>query len=342
MRISQRMVTRNYMANIHKSMKNQAEIIGRGTTGLKFDRLSKNVSDGMRAMRAQETRIESEAHLATVENLILEYNSVDSNLDSIDNVLVNLQEKVLKAMSDSHGSVNQQVLAQELLSGRDQVLQFVNAKFGDKYLFSGTHNAGAAIDTKDGKLTFNGIEVEKIYREDGVFYYDDDSTAPPTKTVVPDSGDVYADIGLGLTLKNGQPDPRTAFKSSFSGLDILGFGPRDAQGTANNAYDLLTDLAVAMEAGDTDAMDRIYTRLVELTDSMRMTRTDLGTRVNFLERTQERLEVEIDNLGELESKLLTADTAEEAINLKTAEYTWMATLQLGSYILPTSLLDYLR
>lgn len=342
MRISQKMVTRNYMTNIHKSMKEQADIIQRGSTGLKFDRLSKNVSDGMRAMRAQETRIESEAHLATVENLLLEYNSVDSNLDSIDNVLVSLQEKVLKAMSESHGSVNQQVLAQELLSGRDQVLQFVNAKFGDKYLFSGTNNAGAALDAQNGKLTFNGIDAEKIYREDGVFYYDDDSTAPPTKTVVPDSGDIYMDVGLGLTLKNGQPDPRTAFKSSFSGLDVLGFGERDADGTANNVYDLLTDLGAAMEAGDSEGMDRMYTKLVELTDSMRMTRTDLGTRVNFLKRTQDRLEVEIDNLGELESNLLTAETAEEAINLKTAQYTWMATLQLGSYILPTSLLDYLR
>ena len=73
-----------------------------------------------------------------------------------------------------------------------------------------------------------------------------------------------------------------------------------------------------------------------------MSRTDLGTRMNFLERVQTRLKADIDNMSEMESKLVSSDPAEEAIKMKECEYVWMAVLQLGSQILPSSLLDYMR
>jgi len=339
MRIAQKTVTRNYINNIHKTQTKQAESMERGTTGLKFSKLSQNVADGVRAMRTQEARVRSEANLNTVESLILEFNAVDSNLGSIDDILKLAQEKTLKAMNDPNGKTGREVIAQEILSMRDQVLQFINGKYGDRYLFGGTNNAGPAFDVgTGGKLTFNGIQVDQIYKRDGVFYYDNAGT----ETVVPESGDVYMDIGLGMLMNGDNVDKRTAFNSSISGLDVMGFGEADADGIASNLYDLLTDLAAGIEAEDHDVMDANYTKLVKLSDSSRMARTEAGVRANFLERTKDRLDMEIDNLGEMESNLLTVDLAEEAITQKTLEYTWLATLQLGSNILPTSLLDFLR
>lgn len=343
MRIAQRMVTRNYMKSLNTSLSKRAESLDRGTTGLKFKKLSENVADGTRAMRVQEERIRSEAQLKTVESIMLEFNSVDSNLDSIDSVIQTVQEKVLLSMSENYGETARQVLAQEIGSLKGQILQFCNAQFGGKYLFSGTNNATPPFAVnEDNKLTFNGIAMEDIFYDQGKYYYMDGAE----QKRVPDSEDIYMDIGLGLRLEDGRPDPRTAFKVSFSGIEIMGFGAEasgELHGTSvsSNVYDLLTQLETAVSNYDIDKMDDMHKQLVNLNDKMRMSRTDLGTRYNFLERTEDRLKNDIDNLSEMESNLVSADPAEEAINMKMYEYVWLATLQLGSKILPTSLLDFI-
>lgn len=345
MRVAQRMVTRNYMNSLNTSMSKRAETFERQTSGLKFTKLSQNVSDGMRAMRVQEERQRCQHQLETVESIQLEFNSVDSNMESIDDILQSVQEQVLKAMSDSYGDVSREVLSQQIGSIKGQIIQFANAQFGGKFLFSGTNNAEAPFQVDDvtGKLQFNGINVDEITKTGGKYYYFDGVS----NVEVPDSGDIYMDIGLGLNMNNATPDPRSAFKVSFSGLELLGFGASVAgekYGTPveSNVYGVLEQLEKAVADGDKHAMDDLHKQLVSLNDKMRMQRTELGSRMNFLDRTEERLTNDIDNLSEMESNLITADPAEEAINMKMAEYVWLATLQLGAQILPQSLLDFIR
>ena len=126
-----------------------------------------------------------------------------------------------------------------------------------------------------------------------------------------------------------------------SGLDVLGHEP--------NVYDLITDMEEALgypngKAGGTynrGALESAHTAFDELTDDMRLSRLDLDTRAGFLNQLETRLESDITTLTESESNLVSADPAEEAIKLKESEYTWMAVLQLGAKLLPTSLLDFL-
>lgn len=347
MRVAQRMISRNYMRTLNTSLSKRAESLERGTSGLKFSKLSDNVADGTRAMHLQETRYQSTQQLDNVENLLSEMNAVDSNMDSIHSVMQSIQDKTLMAMSENYGPDKRAVLSKEIANLKDQILQFANSQFSGKYLFGGTNNSSQpfTVNPDSGKLQFNGVEVESIYKEDGKYYYDDPVDG---KTLVPNSGDVYADIGLGLKISDDmEADPRTAFQVSFSGLEMLGFGApitgKDGTQVASNAYDMLTQLENAIAPDfDKTAVDDLHRQLVSLTDQVGMSRTDLGTRMNFLERVQTRLKADIDNMSEMESKLVSSDPAEEAIKMKECEYVWMAVLQLGSQILPSSLLDYMR
>ena len=348
MRVAQRMISRNYMKTMNTSLSKRAESFERGTSGLKFSRLSDNVADGSRAMHIQEERYKSTQQLNNVENLLSEMNSVDSNMDSIHSIMQSIQEKTLAGMSENYGPDKRAVLAQEIASKKEQILQVANAQFSGKYLFSGTNNSTPPFTSNPatGKLQFNGVDVELIEYKNGGFVYTD-----PTDGVekpVPHSDDIFADTGLGLKISNDtEADPRTAFKVSFSGLKMLGFGPevpgKDGTMVASNAYDLLTQIEGALTPElDRTAMDDLHRQLVDLTDQVGMSRTDLGTRMDFLDRTKERLEDDIDNMSEMESKLVSSDPADEAIKMKECEYVWMAVLQLGSQILPSSLLDFMR
>ncbi len=362
MRIAQRMVSRNYRKTLNNSLAKQAASLERSDSGLKFSKLSDNVADGSRAMHIQEERYQSTQHLDNVENLYSEMKSVDSNMDSIHSILQNIQERMLTGMSQDYGEDARKVIAKEIASKKDQILQFANNQFGGKYLFSGTNNSVAPFSVDaDGKLAYNGIAVEKIYKDptDGKYKYDkevvDNTVTPPTTTivptVVPNSEDTYADVGLGLKIaSNTNVDTRTAFQVSFSGLTIMGYGEKPnpeftvgAKGTKvpTNLYDTLTAVENALDPLNEDALDDLFTQVVNLTDKLGMTRTELGSRMDFLQRTQSRLEDDIDNMTELETNLISSDPAEEAMKMKECEYVWLAVMQLGSKVLPASLLDFM-
>lgn len=352
MRVAQRMISRNYMKTLNTSLSKQAKSLERGSTGLKFNKLSDNVADGSRAMQLQEERYKSSQQLSNAEDLYSEMKSVDSNMESIHSILQSIQEKSLEGMSESYGQTKRDVLAAAIGKNKEEILQFVNAQYSGKYLFSGTNNSTQpfTVNEDNGKLQFNGIDVEQIYRDptDGKYYYDDPANTPP-KTQVPNSDEIFADIGLGLKISEDvQADPRTAFQVSFSGLTLLGYGEpiTGKDGTQNvpsNAFDLLTQIQNALSpALNKTAMDDLHRQLVVLTDKMGMARTDLGTRMNFLDQMQTRLKSDIDNMTELESNLISADPANEAKKMKECEYAWLAVMQLGSKVLPSSLLDFMR
>ena len=51
---------------------------------------------------------------------------------------------------------------------------------------------------------------------------------------------------------------------------------------------------------------------------------------------------DIENMTGLETDLISSDPAEEAMKMKDCEYSWLAILQLGSKVLPSSLLDFMN
>ena len=64
--------------------------------------------------------------------------------------------------------------------------------------------------------------------------------------------------------------------------------------------------------------------------------------MEYLQLTQTRLTDDITNMTELETDLISSDPAEEAIKMKECEYVWLALMQLGSKVLPASLLDFMH
>ena len=92
---------------------------------------------------------------------------------------------------------------------------------------------------------------------------------------------------------------------------------------------------------DKAGLDDMHDQLVALTDNVGLTRTDLGNRMQYLEQTKDRLDDDISDMTELETDLISSDPAEEAIKMKECEYVWLAVMQLGSKVLPASLLDFM-
>ena len=157
------MVSRNYRRQINNSLAKQNATLERSESGLRFSKLSDDVAAGSRAMHIQEERYQTNQQLENVKDLLAEQKSIDSNLSSMHSILQTIQERVLTGMSEDWGDTAREVIAKEIGEKREQLLQFANAQFGGHTLFGGTNNSTPPFTVSDeGKLLFNGIEVEGI------------------------------------------------------------------------------------------------------------------------------------------------------------------------------------
>lgn len=341
MRLTNNMLTRNYLKNLSKSQNNLAKQSNKMASGRRFERGSENVSDAVRALSLRSKLARAEDQSNNIRDAQGELDSAESNLRSINSILQTAQELMTRAMSDTYAD-QRGVISSEIEKLREQVLQFSNAQFGDKFIFSGTNNGTPPFAMDDsGKVTYNGIAVDDIYKRGGEYFYKDTNGDEHS---VPQDESVYVDVGFGIAMTGSAVDPNTAYQISFSGLDILGCGLSEDGGLPNNLVELLDQASKALVADpyDKDAANDMFGHLIERTKDTVISITDIGTRSNFLEQSNERLTNDIDNMTILDNKLEYIDDATESMHMQMFQYTWLATLSFGGKVLPQSLMDYLR
>lgn len=370
MRVAQRTINRNYLASLNNTLAKRADILSRSESGLRFDKLSEDVAAGARAMATQESRYAATQQMNTAEALVKELDSAWNALGSADKIVQDILEE-MKSAAGVRTEEKLEAIKEKVGAMKAQYLQTMNSQYGGKYLFGGTNNATPPFtEGEDGRLEFNGVPVANIYKLDGKYYYTADgapknliydNTVDPPKVIgskddlVPQSGRIYLDTGLGLSVGEDGVDSRTAFQVNVVGLDAMGFmdfipevkdGLEDDDAwirQTNNIYDLVTQVEEMLSPDyDEKHLDDLQLRLTQMNDTMRMARTFMDTQTTSLEYLVDRLKSDIDGMEKLEDSLMTAEPAGEAIKMKNVEYAWQAVLALGNQILPSSLLDYMK
>lgn len=349
MRVTQNMMTRNYLRNMNNNLARLSKAQER-MLGQKYAKGSENVADTTRALRLRQNIFKNETYITNIRDAEARIASAESNINSISEVLVKAREKLIGKGASDGTAAQRDTIAAELDSLRDQILQFANAQYADSYLFGGTENGRAPFAVGgDGRLTYQDIPVDDIYKhdpDDGRYYY----TLPDnTEAVVPETKDQFIDIGLGITVTGSQIDAKSAFKVTFSGLDLLCVG-KDDKGNSQNLFNLLKDAADLFRGAgdgplsdaDRERLESMSGRMKESIEDLQLNLTDLGTRSTFLEMSTQRIESDIFNLTELQQKLEVSDTAEESINWKVYSALMMATYQFGSQVIPVSLMDFIK
>ena len=332
-------MTRNYLKNLNSAAGNMAKSNERISSGRKYTKISENVSDGTKALKVREDLYKNEQYITNIKNAENDLSSAESNLKSITEILQTAQERTIKGMNGSISESDRKIISEEIRAFQNQVLQTANAQFGDKFLFSGTNNGQPPFDiSDDGDVLYNGVPVNEITMTDGV-YYDKDGE------VIPQNEKMYIDIGLGIKMTGDHVDPTSAFETSFSGLEVIGFGTTD--GMANNVIELLGDIADLIspkppEVYDSNEVGKSLDHLKAQTDSVVSNTSDIGSRCNFLEKTVDRIESDTLNLEGYRTDLESTDSATEIMNMKMYEYAWMATLKMGAEIIPVSLMDFVK
>jgi len=344
MRITNNYMTRNYLGNLNNTLGLYNESGNKLTTGRKFSKMSENVSDGTRALNIRTQFYKNEQIQDNVKKAGETLTVAESNLTSIKDIIDNVHSKCIEALNGPRSSVND-IFATDFDSVKNQIVEFANCKYNDSYLLGGTNNQSVPFQIENGELTYNGISVNDIRKDTDKFMVGNSE--------VPFSNSVYLDIGINMTIKNGQVDSRTAFNMTVSGLECLGYGTEeieyvDVEGNKhtteapNNIYEIIDEMSKCLKEQDFDKLSALNDHLKKGFDNLVTEISDIGIRTNYLDRHTARLEDEEFVLTDIQNDLEYIKETDELINNKSMEYSWLLTLQYGSKVLPKSLMDYVQ
>ena len=98
----------------------------------------------------------------------------------------------------------------------------------------------------------------------------------------------------------------------------------------------------ALRAGDTEQLNVLNGHMNKRFSEVVSGISELGIRSKFLTNNQERLETENLSLTEMKGNTEGIEDAEEIANLKTYQYAYSLSIQLGSSLIPKSLMDYVQ
>jgi flagellar hook-associated protein 3 FlgL len=90
MRVTQSMITRNYLRNMNTGLSNLSETQERMTSGSKFSKASQNVADAARALKVRQSLFDNEQYLTNITQISGRLLSAESNLSSINAFLSRL------------------------------------------------------------------------------------------------------------------------------------------------------------------------------------------------------------------------------------------------------------
>ena len=368
-----------YQNNLNKSANQLYSAMGKMMTGRNFDSYAANPAGATRAFKIYSSLNATNAQAANNQTVINKFSTAYSSLDQvIDKVYDEMANApTLSGLNDPNLS-NLGSFAQILDEGADAIVQMLNGKYSNDYLFNGTETGEAPFEIVEDNapgavygrvLTFRGWRVDV---PDNNETYIDPKTGQP---VTDENGneltnaDVYqklqdmsdealwVDIGMGFRVdENGDVVENTAYNSALSALDIMDFG-LDEDGDPKNVVSIMLQISDIFEgytmgedgaagswgdAGDREDSNRLVGKMQDAHEQLVDKWSELSGKVTYLNSNQTRLKETFDNLDVERGSIEDIDTAEAIMQLVWAQTTYNAALQVGSNVIPQSLMDYLQ
>ena len=343
MRITNKMITSKYIRSLNTLSSDLDKYNTQISSGRAFSKSSENTSAAVKAYQLRRDLSKTEGYQDNISHAQSYLTYAESSLMHIEELVQEAKDKILTANTASASEDERKVVATELRNLQDQLLQALNANASDIYYFGGTNTDSApfSVDPSSGELLYNGVDLSIITTTD----YDKLST---------DS--MYIDIGLGVTFIQDPnypsdptktiPDPKSVFKYSLPGLNIVGSGTTTtAEGmtVSNNLYNLIGTVADQLESNTYtfETVDEIYGKLNDASKEIVHNLTEVGAKASYLNFMNDRYETRTLNMQERQLKVEGADPAYTIIKFKSQQVAYNAALQMGTKIIQPSIFDFM-
>lgn len=334
----------NYKSQLMNSTNQLNNAYNTVLTGRRFNAYSEDPASATQAFRLRSSLATADKQSTNNDAVIKKFSTAWDIIGDVYEDLTIEMGKVpaLEGSNDTNLSVLPE-LGKVLKAGAEAIVQDMNAKYGDNFIFGGAETLEVPFELKDGKLYYRGQDVDAMIKSD--------PTGTITNTYENIDDSLYVDIGLGFQEgTNGELITSSAYDSALNGLDFLGYGTED--GTPNNIVSIMWKMGEIFEGYDIETntwtngtredAQKLMEKLEEASDNLNEMYTKLDADTKYLNTNLDRLTTTKDNLNEQIINIEDVDKAQAIMDLVWAQQAYNAALKIGTNIIPQSLLDYMN
>lgn len=347
----------SYKSNLMSSYKKLGQISEKMTTQRNFNSYAESPAKASQAFQLRRERWNTETQITNSKYVTHKFQQAWKCMENVYQDLGNGKVKYsdLLAQNGTLGA-GRTALGDVILGAADSAVQTLNAKFGERFIFSGAD--GDTVPFSWGKDA-NGDRI-LLYRGMPV-----DEVTPELEATLKET--TYVDLGMGMAEdNNGQLISSSAFNTAITGLDILGYGTSDYTYTdkdgnqktvtdvPNNLVSVFNELGSIWSKADPDSgaladpvndparIEALEHKLQEGLNQLHERYVSLDTQAAFVKTNQTRLEGLDDTLNEQIVDMEDIDPVDAITTLMWAQYSYNAALRIGTNLLSQSLIDYMN
>jgi flagellar hook-associated protein 3 FlgL len=318
MRITNNMMSNNYLSALNKSLERQNKIQEQLSDGKAIHRPSDDPIKTIRSLRFNSNLAMNEQFTQNVSDSLSWMETTDAAMSDLSSIMIKIKELTVSA-DNTKPTDALKAISQEIDQLINQAVQIGNTKIGDRYVFAGQMDSTQPFERKQIKdpnsnvvkdvVVYNG-DVNKISMlikpgvanpsEDSVNLTGDEVFGPITYTYGQPTMDIFSNlIGIKEELEKPNPDLNWVLNTGLGNVDA-----------AHNAQ-------------------------------LKM-HTQVGARMATYEMAKNMLESNYVTISSDISANEDLDISAAIIDQKTSENVYKAALAVGARILPPSLVDFLR
>lgn len=251
---------------------------------------------------------QNEEYKSTISDAIDWTNVQDSSLDAATRSMQRMYNLIQQGASDSYNDDARQSIKSEIESEIETFVDSLNTNFSGKYIFGGKETSVVPFEVVyDGNGDFEGIE-----------YNGADGTG--------EAGFLPKEISQGVVV-NLRTDGRVLFNDGPDG----------------DVGEFFKEVLTSLDNNDTEALgNELLDRASSEMDNLVNYRTEIGAVHNRLTAARDRNETENLNLQSTLSNVQDVDLAEKYMNYSMEMIAYESSLNMGTRILQTNILNYLR
>lgn len=330
MRVTNRMMVNQYTKNLGTSLSQLNYYNQQVSTGRKFFKGSEDPLGALKSYRYRKQYMETEQYTEGISDADGKLTVAESALTGIHTSLNDVYKSYLQGINGSTAKEDREIIATKLEALQGFVLQSMNTKIGDKYVFGGSANDEIPFTAENGKLFYKGLDVTDGANEDTLKYLANENQ--------------YIDVGLSMEVEDNVINPLTALDVAVPGIKFLGYGKSEDGEPSKNLYNLLGEIADQLRAEDfsIDKIDPYLKEYETQKQNVLINITDIGTKTNYLDFLKEK---NADDLYNLNEKLLDVeyrDQTESIMDFKMQEFSYKAALVMGNKLLQSSFIDFMN
>lgn len=330
MRITNKMMSSNYLRDMNKNLKNLDKINEQMATGKLISRPSDNPFKVARSMQLTSDINTNKQYNDNIKDATNWLDTTDQAVYQATNVMQRVRELMVSSGNAAYGSNESKAIFDEIKERVSELAQVINTNFDGKYIFGGTKASSKPVD----------VITNAITGSNDIVFVDKEGTELDINSEDPSVINQLNNIGADLSVEVSQG---VTMNYNVNAIDILSL--KDGNGQKVNVMDLFSQIQTNLTSTNPEDKSKVCNENLLSLDSvisnLLTKRAELGAKQNRMESALEKNEDESYNMTDILSKTEDIDITEKSIEYSMAQTTYTAALQVSAKILPRTLLDYL-